>query len=149
MWQQQKNTAELWRYSLMASATQHHAQHEAGIIEVDETFFMESIKSQRQLQRAPRKRAEVVETRDVGKEQIPTMVARDRERNTAEFQQAKLHGKHIRKALLPLIDQESVPYTDGAARYDYFSRTLGIPHHIAHSRPGLRVRQNTIPITAD
>ena len=86
-----------------------------------------------------------------GKEQIPAMVARDQERNTADFQLTKLHGKHIRKALLPLIDQKSVLCTDGAAVYDYFARTLGITHHIAHSRRGQRVRQDTtsIPITAD
>ena len=48
-----KNTAFLWRHRFLACAAQHHAAHETGIVEVDETFFLESFKGQRKLPRAP------------------------------------------------------------------------------------------------
>lgn len=141
-----KNTAFLWRHRFLASAAQHHAKHETGIVEVDETFFLESFKGQRQLPRAPRKRGGVSVTRGTGKDQIPVMVVRDREGHTADFKLAKLDGKHVREALLPLIDPESVLCSDGAAVYAYFARTQGITHHIVHARPGQRVRQGAFHI---
>jgi len=54
-----KNTAFLWRHRFLAAAAGHHATHEAGIVEVDETFFLESFKGQRRLPRPPRKRGGV------------------------------------------------------------------------------------------
>lgn len=89
-----KNTAFLWRHRFLASAAQRHARHETGIVEVDETFFLESFKGQRQLPRAPRKRGGGSVTRGTGEDQIPVMVVRDREGHTADFKLAKLDGKH-------------------------------------------------------
>lgn len=141
-----KNTAFLWRHRFLASAAQHHAAHESGIVEVDETFFLESFKGQHQLPRAPRQRGGVSVTRGTGKDQIPVMVVRDREGHTADFKLVKLDGKHVRAALLPLIDQESVLCSDGAAVYAYFARTQGITHHVVHACPGQRVRQGAFHI---
>jgi transposase-like protein len=66
-----KNTALLWRHRFLATAARHHATHETGIVEVDETFFLESFKGQRRLPRPPRKRGGVSVTRGTGKDQIP------------------------------------------------------------------------------
>lgn len=49
-------------------------------------------------------------------------------------------------SLLPLIDQESVFCSDGAAVYAYFARRQGITHHIVHTCPGQRVRQGAFHI---
>jgi len=141
-----KNTAFLWRHRFLACAAQHHAAHEAGIVEVDETFFLESFKGQRKLPRAPRKRGGVGKTRGTGKNQIPVMVVRDREGHTADFKLEKLDAEHVRAALLPLIDREAVLCSDGAAVYANFARTQGITHHVVHSRPGERVRQGAFHI---
>ncbi|QLC74576.1 IS1595 family transposase [Pseudomonas sp. LPB0260] len=141
-----KNTAFLWRHRFLAAAARHHATHETGIVEVDETFFLESFKGQRRLPRPPRKRGGVSVTRGTGKDQIPVMVVRDREGHTADFKLAKLDAAHVREALMPLIDQESVLCTDGAAVYASFARTQGITHHVVHARPGERVRQGAFHI---
>lgn len=69
------------------------AQHETGIVEVDETFFLESFKGQRQLPRAPRKRGGISVTRGPGKDQISVTGVRNREGHTADFTLAKLDGK--------------------------------------------------------
>ncbi|WP_439886126.1 IS1595 family transposase [Pseudomonas sp. MBLB4123] len=136
-----KNTAFLWRHRFLAAAAEHHATHESGIVEVDETFSLESFKGQRRLPRPPRKRGGVSVTRGTGKDQIPVMVVRDREGHTADFKLAKLDAHHVREALMPLIDQESVLCTDGAAVYASFARVQGITHQVVHARPGQRVRQ--------
>ena len=51
-----KNTAFLWRHRFLKYAAGHRATHEVGIVEADETFFLESFKGQRHLPRRPRHR---------------------------------------------------------------------------------------------
>lgn len=49
-----KNTAFLWRHRFLQQAARHRATHESGIVEADETFFLESFKGQRHLARPAR-----------------------------------------------------------------------------------------------
>ncbi|MBU0806986.1 MAG: hypothetical protein KKD30_17805 [Gammaproteobacteria bacterium] len=102
---------------------------------MDETFFLESFKDQQHLPRPPRKRGGVSVTRGTGNDQIPVMVVRDREGNTADFKLAKPDAAHVREVLMPLIDTESVLCTDGAAVYASFARTQGITHQVVYARP--------------
>lgn len=141
-----KNTAFLWRHRFLMQAAEHHARHETGIVEADETFFLESFKGQRRLPRTPRQRGGVGATRGTGKDQIPVMVVRDREGHTADFQLAKLDARHVQDALRPLIDQESVLCTDGAAVYAAFAQTSGITHYVVHAKEGQRVREGAFHI---
>ncbi len=141
-----KNTAFRWRHRFLALAAQHHDTRETGIVEADETFFLESFKGQRHLPRPPRQRGGVGKTRGTGPEQIPVMVVRDREGHTADFLLDKLDAQHIQDALSPLIDQEAVLCTDGASVYSAFARRHGITHQVVHARPGQRVRTGAFHI---
>ncbi|TBV07398.1 IS1595 family transposase [Stutzerimonas kirkiae] len=136
-----KNTAFLWRYRFLAQAAEHHDRRETGIVEVDETFFLESFKGQRDMPRPPRKRGGVSKARDTGPDQIPVLVVRDREGRTADFQLEKLDGPHVSAALNPLVDKAAVLCSDGAAVYTAFARRSGITHKVVHARPGSRVRE--------
>lgn len=135
-----KNTAFLWRHRFLRCAAGHQAKHERGVVEVDETFFLESFKGQRQLPRPARQRGGVGATRGTGKDQIPVMVARDRDGHTADFKLDKLDAAHVYTALQPLVDTEAVLCTDGAAVYAAFARRQGITHQVVQAKPGLRVR---------
>ncbi|MDP3709450.1 MAG: IS1595 family transposase [Polaromonas sp.] len=141
-----KNTAFLWRHRFLLAVAGHRDTRESGIVEADETFFLESFKGQRRLPRPARKRGGVGATRGTGKDQIPVMVVRDREGHTADFQLDKLDAAHVRDALLPLIDRESVLCTDGAAVYAAFAGASGITHYVVHARPGQRVREGAFHI---
>ena len=123
-----KNTAFLWRHRFLEQISQHQAQHEEGIIEADETFFLESFKGQRSLPRPPRKRGGVGRTRGYSPDHIPVLVVRDRHRETADFILEKIDAKHIERALKPLIDRDSVLCTDGASVYSAFAKKYGIRH---------------------
>ena len=81
-----KNTAFSWRHRFLHAMAEHRALHESGIVEADETFFLESFKGQRKLPRPARKRAGVGRTRGTGRDQVPVMVVCDREGHTADFQ---------------------------------------------------------------
>jgi transposase-like protein len=136
-----KNTAFLWRHRFLVQAAKHHDTREAGIVEADETFFLESFKGQRELPRPPRKRGGVGKTRGTGADQIPVLVVRDREGHTADFQLEKLDGIHVSAVLKPLVDKAAVLCTDGAAVYAAFARSTGITHKVVHARSGLRVQE--------
>lgn len=114
---------------------------ELGIVESDETFFLESFKGLREMPRPPRKRGGVGKARVTGPDQIPVMVIRDSEGHTADFQLAKLNARHVREALTPLIHRESVLCTDGAAVYAAFARTR-------HYAPG-GAGQDSVPCSSE
>ena len=69
-----KNTAFRWRHRFLRDAAGHRAEHEAGIVEADETFFLESFKGQRHLPRPARHRGGVAGKRGLSAEQIPVLV---------------------------------------------------------------------------
>jgi len=134
-----KNTAFLWRHRFLQTASAHQAEHEHGIVEADETFFLESFKGQRELPRPARRRGGVGQTRGIGPDQIPVLVVRDRSGATADFILNKLDTAHVREALKPLVDPDAVLCTDGAAVYRSFAQAEGIAHQsIATQGPRVR-----------
>lgn len=135
-----KNTAFLWRHRFLQAASEHQDTHASGIVEADETFFLKSCKGQRHLPRPARQRGGVGSTRGTGQDQVAVMVVRDRQGHSADFQLDKLDAAHVRAALAPLMDPESVLCTDGAAVYASFARATGMTHCVVHAHPGQRVR---------
>ncbi|MCH7370369.1 IS1595 family transposase, partial [Aeromonas sp. MR16] len=73
-----KNTAFLWRHRFLKAMANHQATREEGIVEVDETFFLESFKGQSGLSRPARHRGGKGRTRGTGPDYIPVMVVQDR-----------------------------------------------------------------------
>ena len=134
-----KNTAFLWRHRFLTMASSQQAIHEEGIVEADETFFLESFKGQRVLPRPARKRGGVGKTRGTSDDQIPVLVVRDRHKSTATIILDKIDASHIGAALTPLIDKDAVLCTDGAAVYSAFCRVSGIKHEVIKSK-GPRAR---------
>lgn len=123
-----KNTAFLWRHRFLSQIADHQAQHESGIVEADETFFLESFKGQRDLPRPPRKRGGSAKRRGLSVEQIPVLVVRDRSGQHADFQLEKLDTAHVGERLRPLIDADAILCSDSAAVYARFAKAEGITH---------------------
>ncbi|AJE21948.1 IS1595 family transposase [Azotobacter chroococcum] len=123
-----KNTAFLWRHRFLTQIADHQAQHASGIVEADETFFLESFKGQRDLPRPPRKRGGSAKRRGLSAEQIPVLVVRDRSGQHADFQLEKLDAAHVRERLRPLIDADAILCSDSAAVYAHFAKAEGITH---------------------
>lgn len=134
-----KNTAFRWRHRFLHDAAGHRAEHESGIVEADETFFLESFKGQRRLPRPARHRGGVAGKRGLSTEQIPVLVVRDRSGQTADFKLNKLDAAHVIAALRPLIDQEAILCSDSAGVYAAFARATGIAHRPLNIQHGPRV----------
>ena len=130
-----KNTAFLWRHRFLQAASAHRAEHEGGIVEADETFFLQSFKGQRKLPRPARKRGGV----GAKWEQIAVLVVRDRSGQTADFRMEQQGARHITAVLQPLIDKDAILCTDGARVYQTFARLTGITHRPINVQQGIRV----------
>ena len=130
-----KNTAFLWRHRFLKAPSAQRAEHESGIVEADETFFLQSFKGQRKLPRPARKRGGV----GAQWEHIAVLVVRDRSGQTADFRLDKLDAQHITAVLEPLIDKDAILCTDGARVYQTFARLTGITHRPINVQQGIRV----------
>ena len=71
------STAHRWRHRFLAAVRQA-PDRLAGIVEVDETFVLESRKGERKLDRKPRRRGGKAKKRGLSREQVPILVAADR-----------------------------------------------------------------------
>jgi transposase-like protein len=141
-----KNTAFLWRHRFLQQAARHQATHESGIVEADETFFLESFKGQRHLARPARRRGGVGLTRGTSPDQVPVLVVRDRSGQTADFRLERLDAPHIIAVLRPLIDPEAILCTDGANAYKTFARVTGVAHRPLNVQQGVRVLEGVFHI---
>jgi len=134
-----KDTAFRWRHRFLSLIAGHRAQHVSGIVEADETFFLESFKGQRELPRPARKRGGRAKSKGMSDELVPVLVVRDRSGQHADFQLERLNGIHVGNVLKPLIDPDAILCTDSAAIYHGFARAEGITHH----RMNLRQKRRT------
>lgn len=134
-----KNTAFLWRHRFLQQAAQHRATHESGIVEADETFFLESFKGQRHLPRPARRRGGVGRTRGTSPDQVAVLVVRDRSGQTADFRLEHLDAAHVIAVLRPLIAPDAILCSDGANLYKTFARAAGIAHRPINVQQGVRV----------
>ncbi|MFM5463941.1 IS1595 family transposase [Aeromonas simiae] len=134
-----KNTAFLWRHRFLTAMATHQATREEGIVEVDETFFLESFKGMRGLSRPARRRGGKGRTRGTGPDYIPVMVVQDRAGHHADFQLDKLDARTVEAVLAPLIAADAVLCSDGAAVYACFSQSQRVSHQVVRHRQGERV----------
>ncbi|MGE6136615.1 IS1595-like element ISAs23 family transposase, partial [Aeromonas salmonicida] len=129
-----KNTAFLWRHRFLRAMATHQATREEGIVEVDDTFFLESFKGQRGLPRPPRHRGGKGRTRGTGPDYIPVMVVQDRAGHHADFQLEKMNAETVIAVLKPLVSPDAVLCSDGAGVYASFSQAQGVTHQVVHNR---------------
>ena len=99
-----------------------------GIVEADETFFLESFKGSRNLGRTARKRGGKATKRWLSAEQIPVLIARDRHGEMTDDVLKDLSEVSITKVLKPVLAQDVVLCTDGNQSYRSFADTENIAH---------------------
>jgi transposase-like protein len=78
-----RTTAFRWRHRFLQTPSQSKELC-SGITEMDETYFRESFKGKKLSHREPRKRGKDASIRGLSAEQIPVVVARDREGHTCD-----------------------------------------------------------------
>ena len=98
----------------------------SGIVEADETYFLESYKGSHEMPRRSRRCGGAAEKRGLSAEQIPALVVRDR--NGGHFDaELPTTDKATLGVLLPqLLAQHSVLCTDGASVFKAVAKEQGL-----------------------
>ena len=124
-------TAFRWRHRFLASLAGDKPRTLAGIVEGDETFILESFKGRRaDMPRKSRKRGGKSAKRGLSAEQVPVLVARDRQGATTDAVLAKLNRVSIAEALSGVVTPANEFCCDGGTAIVAFARRAGIAAHV-------------------
>jgi transposase-like protein len=124
-------TAFRWRHRFLASLAGDKPKTLAGIVESDETFILESFKGKRSgMPRKSRKRGGKSAKRGLSAEQIPVIVARDRQGATTDAVLAKLNRASITAALGCVVTPANEFCCDGGTAIVAFARRAGVAAHV-------------------
>ena len=124
-------TAFRWRHRFLAALAGDKPKALAGIVEGDETFILESFKGKRSgMPRKSRKRGGKSAKRGLSAEQIPVIVARDRQGATTDAVLPRLNRVSIAAALGGVVTPANEFCCDGGTAIVAFARRAGIAAHI-------------------
>ncbi len=124
-------TAFRWRHRFLGSPALNKPQTLTGIVEADETFILESFKGRRSdLPRPPRKRGGKAKHPGLFFENIPILVARDREGATTDAVLPNVDRAAIAAALHGVVTPANRFVCDGGKAIVAFARRANIPVHI-------------------
>jgi transposase-like protein len=141
------NTTFRWRHRFLEGAQELKAEHLEGIVEADETFFLESQKGRRKgLIRKPRKRGGTASTRGRSKELACVLVARDRAGATTDAVCGQFNQEALSEAIQRRIEPDSVLCSDGLPVYKAFARMAGLAHKPVNLSEGIRVVEGVFHI---
>lgn len=121
-------TAFDWRHRLLKTPATTKPKALKGVVEADETYFLESKKGSRKLQRKARQRGGKASKRGLSDEQIPVMVTRDRSGATLTEVLVEVTTASITKVLDPIVAKDAALVSDGAKAYRAFANATGRLH---------------------
>ena len=139
------STAFYWRHKVLFALQSLGHQKLLGIVESDETFFLESDKGKKNLShRKPRKRGGSASKRGISKEQICVVVAHDRNGQILSEVAGKgrITALEIDTVLGDYLDDTALLCTDTASNYKKFAAMKGLKHEAINARKKEYVRQN-------
>ena len=140
------STSFRWRHRFLAVASKIKAEHLEGIVEADETFFLESHKGDHHLERTARQRGGKASQRGLSSQQIPVLIVRDREGHTTDAVLDHANTEEITKVIAPLIDEDVLLCSDGNRIYSAFANALKITHKVINASAGEHVKEGAYHI---
>ena len=121
-------TAFRWRHRFLKVPKALKPKVLSGTVEADEAYFLRSEKGSRKLQRPARKRGGKAAKRGLSDEQVPVLIARDRNHATTDQVLTDRSARSIAAVLEPVVAKSAVLVTDGAQAYSAFARSASILH---------------------
>lgn len=118
-------TSFRWRHKILSILEQKFMNDTlSGIIEMDETFVLESHKGKKIEGKQGRKRGGRATKRGQSREQKGILVAVDRRKNVVckNYGSGKISIKDVRDVLSNKIEEKSILVTDGCAAYNEFAK---------------------------
>jgi transposase-like protein len=125
-------TAFRWRHRFLGAPAQDKPKALSGIVEADETFILESFKGRRSdIPRKARKRGGKARHPGLFFENIPILVARDRQGATFDAVLPQVDRASIAAALDGVVTPANLFVCDGGPSIVAFARKANIPFHVA------------------
>ena len=129
-------TAFRWRHRFLRAPAVNKPRSLSGIVEADETFILESFKGRwSDLPRKARKRGGTARHAGLYQDNIPILVARDRNGATFDAILPQVDGASVSLALAGVVTPGNHLIGDGGKAIATFARRAGIPFH-AVAAPG-------------
>lgn len=141
-----RTTSFRWRHRLLRQPATENDAELSGIVEIDETYFLESHKGERHLPRPARHRGGHAAQRGLSAEQIPVLVAQDRQGKHFDTVLNKADKATLGVLLPQLVAPESMLCTDGAKVYRAVTKEQAIAHQPLNLAAGTRVKQQIFHI---
>jgi transposase-like protein len=120
-----KNTTFRWRHRMLTTPCELKAKHLHGIVEFDETYFLESEKGNHHLERKSRKRGGKATQRGISKEQTAVLIVRDRDGHTTDAILETSNKDTLAEIMIPLIDKDTLLCSDKKTSYTAFAKKFG------------------------
>jgi transposase-like protein len=117
-----------WRHRLLKLPAKDKPKKLDGVVEADETYFLESKKGKRKLGRKARKRGGKASKRGLSDEQIPVMVTRDRSGATLTEVLPEVTTASITRVLDPVLARDAALVSDGEKAYRAFANATDRLH---------------------
>jgi hypothetical protein len=123
-------TAFRWRHRFLRAPASDKPRGLRGIVEADETFILESFKGRwSDLPRKARKRGGRARHAGLYQDNIPILVARDRNGATFDAILPQVDGASVSLALAGIVTPGNHLIGDGGKAIATFARRAGIPFH--------------------
>ena len=151
-------TAFHWRHRWLRLPCDQKGTKFSGIVEADETFFLESRKGSKIWEKAkhtecvdepsrpPRKRGGNASKRGLSSEQIPVLVVRDRHGTVTDAVLPALNKASIKAVLTPIMTKDTLLCTDGLRIYRTLANEAGFAHQPLNVSAGSRVKARVFHI---
>lgn len=135
-----RNTAFRWRHRFLAGPRTQQARNLSGIVEADETYFLESFKGRKiGMPRPARKRGGRASKPGLSKEQIPVLIVQARTGKTCSKVISDTTSPTMLAAMRPVLSAEAILCTDGNPTYESVAADCGVPLRAVNISAGIRV----------
>ena len=121
-------TAFRWRHRFLKTPKNVKPETLDGTVEADETYFLHSMKGARKLDRPARKRGGKAKKPGLSDEQVPVLIARNRDKATADYILPDRSTASIAQVLGPVVAKSAILVSDGAKPYRAFADAANIIH---------------------
>lgn len=135
------STSFRWRHRHLKAPKSVQPSVLQGIVEADETYFLTSAKGSRQLVGRPaRSRGAKASKPGLSSEQVPVLIARDRNGATVSTVLVDRSEAAMKPHLQPVLAKDCLLVSDGAKAYGALARALDIGHVGLNTSAGIYVR---------
>ena len=136
-----RDTALRWRHRFLGSVKADRATSRQGITQADETYFMESRKGRRKLDRPARRRGGKAGKPGLSSEQVCVLVARDRTGQTLDWVtgRGQMTKTELPRALQPVLVEDALLGSNGNPTYR-FAQDAHLSHEAITLSTGVRLK---------